>query len=473
MTATTAQSPGATAPRIAPGPKGHLLLGILPAVRRDALGCLRELAREYGDVVRYRLGTMTCHLIIHPDGVRQVLQENVKNYTKDHFSYRLVGRVAGSGLLTSQGSFWLRQRRLAQPAFHRQRIAAMAEGMARAAADVAERWEAPAARGEPVGVMEEMMRLTLTIVGQALFGSSLGEQAARIGAAFNVLSEQTTTRFRTFRLLPPVLPTRYDRAFREAGRVLRSTVMELIVERRRRGEDTGDLLSMFMLARDEETGEAMSDAQLCDEVLTMLVAGHETTATTLSWVWALLDGHPEVEARLHAELDGVLGGRPPTVEDVPRLGYTRMVVEEAMRLYPPAYIYSRAVKEDDVIGGFRIPGGTAVDLSPYLTHRHPDFWERPDEFLPERFSPEASAQRPRYAYFPFSGGPRQCIGNGFAMMEAQLILATLAQRFRPRRLPGDTLVPEPLITLRPKGGLPMRLERRVPRREASSGASLA
>jgi cytochrome P450 len=188
---------------------------------------------------------------------------------------------------------------------------------------------------------------------------------------------------------------------------------------------------------------------------------HDTTATTMSWVWALLEQHPHVEAKLHAELDAVLGGRLPTAGDVPRLGYTRMVVEEAMRLYPPAYVYSRAVKEDDVIGGFRIPGGTLLDLSPYVTHRHPDFWERPDEFLPERFSPEAAAQRPRYAYFPFSGGPRQCIGNGFAMMEAQLILATVAQRYRPRCVPGHVLTPEPLITLRPKGGLPMNLESRT------------
>ncbi|MBZ4418894.1 cytochrome P450 [Myxococcus sp. RHST-1-4] len=449
-----------TAPRTASGPRGHLLFGVLPEARRDVLGLLTRTAREYGDVARYRLGPITSHLITHPDGVRHVLQEHVKNYTKDHFSYRLVSRVAGNGLLTSQGSFWLRQRRLAQPAFHRQRISAMAEAMTRATVEMLERWDAHAARGEPVPVVEEMMRLTLTIVADALFGTSMGDKAAEVGAAFNVLSEQTTTRFRTMRLLPPVLPTRYDREFRAAGRTLQTTVMDIISERRRRNEDRGDLLSMFMLARDEDTGESMTDEQLRDEVLTMLVAGHETTATTMSWVWALLDQHPHVEAKLHAELDAVLGGRPPTAADVPRLGYTRMVVEEAMRLYPPAYIFSRAVKEDDVIGGFRIPGGTTVDLSPYVTHRHPGFWARPEEFLPERFSPEASAQRPRYAYFPFSGGPRQCIGNGFAMMEAQLILATVAQRFRPRRLPGHELTPEPLITLRPRGSLPMHLERR-------------
>ncbi|MCP3140630.1 cytochrome P450 [Pyxidicoccus xibeiensis] len=471
MTTTVMGTPDTAAPRIAPGPRGHLLLGVIPQVRRDTLGFLLGAARQHGDVVRYRFGPVTGHLIVHPDGVRHVLQEHVGNYTKDHFSYRLVSRIAGNGLLTSQGSFWLRQRRLAQPAFHRQRISAMAQGMARTTAAMLERWEAPAARGAPVVMVEEMMRLTLTIVGEALFGAALGDKAEVVGRAFNVLSEQTTQRFRGLHLLPPVLPTRYDREYREASRTLRGTVMELITERRRSGADSGDLLSMFMLARDEETGEAMTDEQLRDEVLTMLVAGHETTATAMSWVWALLDQHPEVEAKLHGELDAVLGGRLPTAEDVPRLGYTRMVVEEAMRLYPPAYVYSRAVKEDDVIGGFRIPKGSWVDVSPYVTHRHPDFWERPEEFVPERFSPEASAKRPRYAYFPFSGGPRQCIGNGFAMMEAQLILATVAQRFRPRRLPGHVLAPEPLITLRPKGGLPMHLERRTPGRNAHSGVA--
>ncbi|NMO14163.1 cytochrome P450 [Pyxidicoccus fallax] len=471
MTTTTPMTSSNTpaAPRIASGPRGHLLLGVLPEARRDVLGLLTRVRREYGDVARYRVGPTTSHLISHPDGVRHVLQEHVKNYTKDHFSYRLVSRVAGNGLLTSQGSFWLRQRRLAQPAFHRQRIAAMAEEMTRATARMLEGWDASAARGEPVVMVEEMMRLTLSIVGAALFGTSVGDKAEVVGSAFNVLSEQTVTRFRTMRLLPPVLPTRYDREFRAASRALRGAVMDIIAERRQRNEDRGDLLSMFMLARDEETGETMTDEQLRDEVLTMLVAGHETTSTAMSWVWALLDQHPHVEAKLHAELDAVLEGRLPTAADVGRLAYTRMVVEEAMRLYPPAYIFSRAVKEDDVIGGFRIPGGTTVDISPYVTHRHPDFWERPEEFIPERFSPEASAQRPRYAYFPFSGGPRQCIGNGFAIMEAQLILATVAQRFRPRRVPGHVLTPEPLITLRPKGGLPMHLERRsLNVREASA-----
>ncbi len=443
------------------GPRGHLLLGVLPTVRKDALRFLRETHRDYGDVSRYRLGPITSHLIAHPDGVRQVLQENVKNYTKDHVSYGMMRWLVGNGLVSSQGSFWLRQRRLAQPAFHRQRLAAMGRQMTEATREMMERWEARAASGEPLGIVQEMMKLTLRIVGDALFGTQVNAQASAISQAFDVVSEQFVARFRTFRVLPPVLPTRYDREMRTAMRTMDQVVHGIIAERRRRNEDTGDLLSMFMLARDEETGEQMDDKQLRDEVLTMLLAGHETTATTLSWVWALLEQHPEVEARLHAELHQVLGGRLPGVEDLPRLDYTRMVVEETLRLFPPAYILSRKVKQDDVIGGYLIRAGTAVDFSPWLTHRHPEFWEEPEAFRPERFSPEQVARRPRFAYFPFSGGPRQCIGNNFALMEAQLIVACVAQRFQLRAVADGPPVPEPLITLRPKGGLPMRLQRRA------------
>ncbi|RKH19369.1 cytochrome P450 [Corallococcus praedator] len=452
----------ATAARIPTGPRGHLLMGVLPQVRRDILGFLSDIHREYGDVVRYRLGPLKSHLIAHPDGVRHVLQDHVKNYTKDHLSYRMGAWITGNGLLTSQGDFWLRQRRLAQPAFHRQRIAGMATQMIHSTEAMLQRWEASAAQGTPVGVTEEMMRLSLGIVGEALFGTSVEDQTARVGAAFNELSRQIAERFRSFNMLPPVLPTRNDRAFRAARTTLRETVQGIIATRRQRPEDTGDLLSMLMAARDEDTGTGMTDAQLGDEVLTMLLAGHETTATTLSWVFGLLATHPEVEARLHAEVDAVLAGRVPTVEDVPKLGYTRQVVEEAMRLYPAAVIFSRTVVEDDVIGGFKIPKGSAVDVSPYVTHRHPDFWEEPNAFRPERFAPEAAARRHRFAWFPFSGGPRQCIGNSFAMMESQLVLATVAQRYRLREAPGFSLQPESHLSLRPYGGLPMHLERRSP-----------
>ncbi len=442
------------------GPRGHLLLGVLPRVRKDPLGTLDEIGRSYPDVARYRLGPMTSHLVTHPDGVRRILQDNVANYTKDHLSYGMARWILGNGLVTSEGSYWLRQRRLAQPAFHRQKIAALGMHMCRAARDRAERWASRAGQSAPLDVVHELMELTLSIVGQALLGSDVQAQSDQVGVALNVISAQFVERFRTFRILPPVLPTRMDRAFRAAIGTFDTIVYEIIAERRRNPSDRGDLLSMFIGARDADTGEQMNDKQLRDEVLTMLTAGHETTATALSWVFVLLEQHPEIERRLHAELDEVLAGRDPSTEDLPRLTYTRMVIDETLRLYPPVYILSRKVVADDVICGYRIPGGTSVDISPLLTHRHPEFWEDPEVFRPERFTPEESARRPKYAYFPFLGGPRQCIGNAFALMEAQLILATLAQRYRLRTPAGHRVIPDPLVTLRPKGGLPMTVEAR-------------
>lgn len=445
--------------KVPKGPKGTLLMGSLGDVRRDPITFTMRMATEYAPVARVRLGPLVTHLISHPAGVRRVLIDNVQNYSKNHLSYSFVRRVLGNGLLTSQGPFWLRQRRLAQPAFHRERIAHMATAMTRATEELAAVWsENP---DEPRDVGEDLMALTLRIVGDALFGTGVeARQTERVARSFNVLSAQLVERFRTMRLLPPVLPTAYDRQFRQATQELDSVVAEIIAAKRAKLEDTGDLLSMLMLAKDEETGEQMNDAQLVSETKTMLLAGHETTATTLMWLFALLEQHPEAEARLHAELRDVLGGRTPTMADVPKLQYTRCVIEETLRLYPPVYILGRKVEQDDVLCGYRIPKGTSVDVSPFAMHRLPEFWERPNDFVPERFASEEQAKRPRGLYIPFLAGPRQCIGNSFALMEAQLIVATLAQRFRPRserRVMPDM---DPLVTLRPRGGLHMRPGRR-------------
>src|SRR4051812_18426433 len=365
----------------------------------------------------------------------------------------MLRRLVGNGLLTSEGSFWLRQRRLAQPAFHRQRIAGMATQMTRAALDLAGEWEVRSSG--PFSMLEEMSGLTLRIVADALFGTGLPARAASIRDAWDVLSRQMAERVSRRRLLPPVLPTAYDRAFREARRTLFDLVGAIIAEKRARRSEEPDLLTMLMSARDEETGEQMTDAQLRDEVVTMVLAGHETTAVALSWAWALLDRHRGARGRLAGELASVRGGGPPPVADVPRLAYTRAVIDEAMRLSPPAYIFFRRVKEDDVVCGYRIHRGGVIVMTPMIFHRHPAFWERPDAFEPERWAEED--RRPRFAFMPFSGGPRQCIGNNFAILEAVLILATLAQRFTPRLADGYLLQPEYGVTLRPSRGLPMRL----------------
>jgi cytochrome P450 len=367
-------------------------------------------------------------------------------------------RLLGNGLLTSEGSFWLRQRRLAQPAFHRQRIARMAAQMTRAAVDLCEEWDGKARSAEPFSMLEEMSGLTLRIVADALFGTGLPARASSLRKGWDVLGKQIAERFSRRRLLPPILPTAYDRAFRHARRSLFETVDRIVAEKRSRTSEEADLLSMLMSATDEETGERMTDAQLRDEVVTMLLAGHETTAVALSWTWALLDRHPVVRHKLREELASVLGGRPPAASDMPRLAYTRAVIDEALRLHPPAYILFRRVKENDVVCGHRIHRGGVVVMTPMVFHRHPSFWERPDEFVPERWADEnAASRRPRFAFMPFSGGPRQCIGNSFALMEAVLILATLAQRFTPRIAEGYVLTPDYGVTLRPSQGLPMLL----------------
>jgi cytochrome P450 len=301
-----------------------------------------------------------------------------------------------------------------------------------------------------------MTRLTFQIVGRSLFGVDLSDDTGRVSRSFTYanqyIAELTS---RPFSPLLIRLPSPGNRRLRAAIKELDEVVYKIIDERRRRGQETGDLLSMLMSARDEDTGEAMDDAQVRDEVMTLMLAGHETTANALTWTWYLLSQNPAAEVKLHEELRRVLAGRSPTFEDLPGLKYTRMVIEEALRLYPPAYVISRLTGSADRVGYYHLPAGSSLLLSPYLTHRHPDFWPDPEKFDPERFNPDQPSDRPRYAYLPFGGGPRQCIGNTFAMTEAQLVLATMAQRVRLSLVHGHPVEFEPLITLRPKFGMKM------------------
>lgn len=323
-----------------------------------------------------------------------------------------------------------------------------------------DRWRTHAEQGRAVDVFSEMMRLTLEIVGRTLLSSDVSGDTDAVGQAVTILREHVNYRAMRLFTLPERFPTPRNLRFKRALRTVDTVVYGMIEERRRAGRDTGDLLSMLLLTRDEETGEGMSDKQLRDEVMTIFLAGHETTASVLAWTWYLLSAHPEVEGRLHDELSQVLDGRPPTFEDLPHLKYTRMVIEESIRLYPPAWSVGRTAIADDEIGGYRIPANSQVTLSPYVTHRHRAFWENPERFDPERFTPERVAERPRYAYFPFGGGPRQCIGNEFAMMEAQLILAMVAKTYRLRQIPGHPVEPEPVITLRPRHGVLMDVHKK-------------
>ncbi len=441
-----------------PGPRGVPFLGMLPAIKRDPTGVFIKAARRFGDVVYMRFGPRRGYLITNPADVRHVLQDNARNYHKSPL-YDKLRQAIGNGLLTSDDDFWLRQRRIAQPAFNRQRIAALAGVMAEAARAMAGQCETFASGGRPVDVDEQMMRLTRTVVMRALLGGDLGPFAATLDDAWTVMNEHIGESFWSLGLTDR-WPTSKNRRFQDARAVLRRAVDHIISQRRRSQSESADLLSMLLAARDEETGEGMTDEQLRVEVTTFLLAGQETTSLALTWTWYLLSQHANARARLEQEIDTVLDGRPPEYADLANLPYSRMVIDEALRLYPPAWGFSRQALADDQLGGFHLPRGWLAFVIPYVLHRLPAFWADPEAFDPERFSAERSADRPKFLYIPFGAGPRQCIGNHFALIETQLILATLAQRYRLDLVPGYTVGPWPLITLRPRFGMPMIIERR-------------
>jgi cytochrome P450 len=438
-----------------PGPKGHPLTGNLFDYTRDHLGFLTRCAREYGDVVRLRFVNVPVYLLNHPDHIEYVLVRNNRNFIKSKGVRHSLGFL-GEGLLTSEGSFWRRQRRLAQPAFHRERIDAYGEVMVECSAHEVSGWKS----GEIRDVHEDMARLTLDVVTRTLFGTLLTVEFEEVGAALETIAQRFTGRGGVLFHIPEKVPTPANLRFRRAVRLLDGIIYRIIEGRRAGDERDGDPLSMLLEVRDEETGEGMSDRQLRDEVMTIFLAGHETTANALSWTWYLLARHPETEARLLEELDEVLEGRAPTVEDLPRLRYTDMVVKESMRLYPPVWAFGREAVEDCEIGGYHVPAGTQLVMSQWVMHRDPRYYERAEEFRPERWVDGSVEKLPPYAYFPFGGGPRLCIGRSFAWMEAVLLLATIAQKFRLRLAQELPIKPQPSITLRPRNGMRMALTKR-------------
>lgn len=436
--------------RLPPLPGATLL-----AFRRDPIGALSRLARERGDVAAFELGRQRMVLLSHPDMVRDLLVTNSRNFVKGRALER-ARRVLGEGLLTSEGAYHLRQRRLAQPAFHRQRVAAYGEAMTRFAEEQSAAW----ASGQVVDLHAELMRLTLRVVGHTLFDRDTTADADDVGAAMNDL-------LGAFSLVPSPLaglldslPLPGNLRLRRALSRLDAIVYGMIAERRATGEDRGDLLSMLLLAEDPEGGGGMSDRQVRDEALTIFLAGHETTANALAWTFFLLSQHPAVAERLGQELDAALGGRAPSVADLPALRYAEMVFAEAMRLYPPAWIIGRRALGPFEAGGQVFAADTIALASQWVVHHDPRHFPDPFRFDPGRWTPEARAARPRFSYFPFGGGPRTCIGEPFAWMEGMLLLASLARRWRPALLPGQPVTLQPGITLRPRYGLPMRLEAR-------------
>lgn len=442
--------------RVPPGPRGRFPLGSLRDLQRDQLGFYSACARDFGDLVRVRLGFRHALLIYHPDAIEQVLVTRSRDFHKSP-GVRLLKPLLGDGLLLSEDDFWLRQRRLVQPAFHRQRIAAYGEVMTTQTTLRLAHWQ----HGDELDLHAELMALTQAIVAKTLFGADVAADAHAVGRAIQILTQDFNDRIGSLlQVLPFWVPTPANVKARRAIRSLEAIVYRIIAARRRTAEDRGDLLSILLQAQDADDGARMTDRQVRDEVMTLFIAGHETTAVALSWTWYLLAQHPDIDTRLAAELHTVLGGRVPTAADLPRLTYTGMVVSEAMRLYPPAYGIGRQVAKPTEIAGHPLAPGIIVILPTWVVHRDARWFPEPEVFRPERWGEEATRRLPRFAYFPFGGGPRQCIGNAFATMEAVLLLATIAQRFRLVLVPGQDIRPTPYVTLRPEPGIRMRLERR-------------
>lgn len=428
------------------GPKGNFLLGNLSEFQQDRLGFLEKTARNYGDVVRVRFAHMPFYLLNHPDLVEDVLQMKNKSFVKN-VTEEVWFVLLGNGLLISEGEFWRRQRRLMQPSFHRERIAEYGRIMVTFTRRMLEGWR----DGETRDVHADMMRVTLEVVAKALFDADVAGEAKEVGDALEVLLGEFEKRMLTPIQIPMKIPTPGNLRFSRAVGALENILAEIVHERRAAGESSQktDLLQLLLDARDED-GSGMTDKQLRDELMTLILAGHETTANALAWTWYLLSEHPEVEERLVAELGSVLSGRAPSVADLPNLRYADKIVRESMRLYPPVWtLEGRRAIHDVEIGGYHVPRGTTMLVSPWLAHHDARYYHDPERFNPDRWTDSFTKELPRYAYFPFGGGPRFCIGQSFAMMEAVLILATVAQRYRLKMAPGQTVTPYPSITLRP------------------------
>lgn len=434
------------------GPYAGLKGWSFRALNQSPLEMFTELAR-YGDIVGIRVVNFRNIFINHPDLIEEVLVGHPRRYYKGRV-LRANRHVFGEGLLTSEEDLWLRQRRLVQPAFHRARVAAYAETMVEYAQRLMESWRT----GEERDVHKEMMRLTLKIVAKTLFNADVAKDAKDVGKSLELLLELGAN-FRRTLFVPHWVPTPTNLRIKREIAFIESIIYRIISERRVSGQDTGDLLSTLLHIQDED-GSRMTDKQLRDETITLFLAGHETTASSLSWTWWLLAQNPSAEAKLHSELDEVLGGRAPSMDDLARLPYTANVITESMRLYPPAWGLARIVVEDHELGGYPLKKGMGVAMAQWVVHRDTRWYDTPEEFRPERWEGDFAKRIPRFAYFPFGGGPRQCIGNSFALMEATLILATIAQKYRLRLVPNHPVVPLASITLRPRYGMRAMLESR-------------
>jgi cytochrome P450 len=440
---------------VAPGPKTSLLRSVVYFPGRDPLGFFSNLARTYGDVVSYKMAGEHLFLVGDPEHIKDILVTHNRNFMKGRGLQRSK-RLLGEGLLTSEGAVHLRQRRLMQPAFHRDRIA----GYGRTMVEHADRLRSGWVDGASLDIAREMNRLTLSIVGKTLFDADVESDAVEVGDALTGVMDTFWVMMLPFADVLERLPVPKLRRARLARGRLDAVIYRMIANRRASGRDHGDLLSMLLTAQDEDDGRAMTDLQVRDEAMTIFLAGHETTANALTWTWYLVGQAPGVEAKMHEEIDRVLQDRLPTMADIASLPYVERVVTESMRLYPPAWIIGRRALGEYAIGPYVAPAGALFLVSPYIVQRDVRYYPDPELFDPDRWTPEFRAQLPKFAYCPFGGGPRQCIGESFAWMELILLVATIAQQWRLRLVPGHPVVPQPVVTLRAKHGMRMKLERR-------------
>ncbi|GAB3885152.1 cytochrome P450 [Kibdelosporangium lantanae] len=439
--------------RTPPGPGRRATFGLLRKLVSDRLGLMSYAADTFGDASRMAIGPKTLYFFNHPDHAKHVLADNAANYHKG-IGLVQAKRALGDGLLTSEGELWRKQRRTIQPVFQHKRIVRQAGVVAEEAAKLVARLRAHEG-GEPVDVLHEMTGLTLGVLGRTLLDADL-DGFPDVGHSFEAVQDQAMFEMVTMSMVPTWVPLPKQVRFRRARRQLHEVVQHLVADRARLGEPTGDdVLSRLMVSTSAEADPRVGSRRMQDELITLLLAGHETTASTLGWTCHLVDEHPEVGERLRAEARAVLGDRLPEHEDLRRLTYTTQVVEEVMRLYPPVWILPREAQDDDEVGGYHVPAGADVLVCPYTLHRHPAFWPEPERFDPERFHPDATANRPRYAYIPFGAGPRFCVGSSLGVMEAVFVIAMMARELRLSKVAGYRAVAEPMLSLRVRGGLPM------------------
>ena len=454
-----------------PGPPGLPLLGVFPVARKDPLRFFVECARQYGDIVAMRFGVRRAYLLSHPDHVKHVLQDHHRAYWKSPTAAR-VRPLFGDSLTTIDGEGWRRQRQLLRPVFQQSRLRPFVPIVTAATAAMLERWQRIAEHGKPLDLQREMADLTRAIILRVLFGDIAAAEGCAVGQALDLALEHASRR-----LWSPLgwleVPTSGNRQYRCALRTVDGFLSGTIARARRQGCPPGTLLSLLLDTCGPDGNRQMSDGELHDELKAFLVAGHTTTASALAWVGYALTVNLRVEQQLKRELRAVLEGLPPGPQDLPALRYTRMLIKEVLRLYPPTWITARTPVEDDEIGGYRIAANAIVLLSPFVTHRHPGFWEDPERFDPERFSPERSAARPRFAYFPFGGGPRSCIGSGFASLEMQLVVAMMAQRYHLTLVPGRRVELDPGLTLRPRPAVLVHPHQEAPSHRHLRGGATA